>query len=314
MAAHDMSKLRDDMSNLRQAILFSLPVAISVIGLIAWYLAGKAIIPVRRLTQSVTEITAEALNKRLESENEPPEFAKLIEGYNQMLDRLERSFTQARRFSADAAHELNTPLTILRGHLDLMLQSANEDAEEQKQLAMVFEEVRGLQEVIRKLLLLSQADSGELSIENKDIDLSYLLEEIIEDAEIMAPEIRFEQKIEPDVTIRGDRDLLRQCVFNLVTNAIKYNRQDGAVRLALRKSQYCAELDVTNTGFAIPEEMVGKVFERFFRVDPSRDAKISGRGLGLSIAREFAKAHHGTLELGDNEEDKITFRLSLPIV
>ncbi len=312
-AAHDMDELKDDMHTLRNAILIALPIAISIIGFIAWYLAGKAIDPVKRLTKSASEITAEALDKRLQSSNEPPEFANLIKGYNEMLDRLEKSFQQASRFSADAAHELNTPLTILRGHLDLLLQSAEEDTEAQKQLAMVFEEVRGLQEVIRKLLLLSQADSGKLSIEENELDFSMLVSEIIEDAEIMAPEIQLKHDIPDGIIVKGDRDLLKQCVFNLVTNAIKYNRENGYIKLNLQQTRYAVELDVMNTGRAIPAEKAGKVFERFFRVDPARNANISGKGLGLSLAQEFAKAHHGSLELLTNEEDNIVFRLTLPV-
>jgi two-component system heavy metal sensor histidine kinase CusS len=313
MAAHDMDREQHDMYDLRQAIVLALPGAILIIGLIAWYLAAKAIGPVRRLTDSSSHITAEALDKRLTQENEPPEFAELIQVYNEMLDRLENSFKQARRFSADAAHELNTPLTILRGHLDLMLQSAEENTDAQQQLALVFEEVRGLQEVIRKLLVLSQADSGLLPIEPKELDFSLLISEIIEDAELMAPEIKFERDIEDSIEVKGDRDLLRQCVFNMVTNAIKYNRENGFIRLSLRKSRFNVDLDITNTGKCIPENMAPKVFDRFVRADPSRDSKVNGRGLGLSLAREFAKAHHGTLELLHNEDDQITFRLELPV-
>lgn len=313
LAAHNMSREQHDMHDLRWSILWALPGAILIIGLITWYLAGKAVGPVRRLTHLASEITAEELNKRLAPENEPPEFAELIQVYNEMLDRLETSFSQARRFSADAAHELNTPLTILRGHLDLLLQSAEEDSESQQQLALVFEEVRGLQEVIRKLLVLSQADSGKLAIEPKELNLSTLIEEILEDAELMAPEITFTRDIGKAVIINGDRDILRQCVFNLVTNAIKYNKSGGTVHMELKVDRNSAILDVTNTGPAIQRDKAPKIFERFFRADPSRDSKINGRGLGLSIAREFAKAHHGTLELVCNEEDRITFQLVLPI-
>lgn len=312
LAAHNMSQLREDMHTLGNAILIAFPVAISIIGLIAWYLAGKAIDPVKRLTSSASEITAEALGKRLQESHEPPEFENLIKGYNQMLDRLEKSFLQASRFSADAAHELNTPLMILRGHLDLLLQSAAENSDTQKQLAMVLEEVRGLQEVIRKLLLLSQADSGRLAIDEVDFDFSMLVNEIVEDAEIMAPEIELRCDIPDGIPVKGDRDLLRQCVFNLITNAIKYNREDGHIILTMEKSRYAVQLDIRNTGQAIPEDKAEKVFDRFYRVDPSRDAKVKGRGLGLSLAHEFAKAHHGSLELVANEDDNIVFRLTLP--
>ncbi len=312
MAVQDLVHLEHSMKDLGRAILLALPVALVLIGLVAWYLAGKAIGPVKRLSESAAGITAEGLDNRLEPGKEPPEFADLIEVYNQMLDRLEGSFHQARRFSADAAHELNTPLTVLQGHLDILLQSSEQGSETQEQIALLCEEVRGLQEVIRKLLVLSQADAGKLAIEPVQVDLSLLVSEILEDVEIMAPELEFTAKVEPGIEINGDRSLLRQTVFNLLTNAFKYNREDGFVRLELSKSESSIQLDVVNAGPAIPPDKAGKLFERFYRVDDSRNSKIDGKGLGLSLAREFIRAHGGTIDLVCSEEDKITFRILLP--
>ncbi|MEX0323878.1 MAG: ATP-binding protein [Puniceicoccaceae bacterium] len=312
MAAQDLVHLEDSMQELRRSIILALPVALALIGLVAWYVAGRAIGPVKRLSDSAAGITAEGLGNRLEPGKEPPEFAKLIDVYNQMLDRLDISFHQARRFSADAAHELNTPLTVLQGHLDILLQSSEEGSEAQEQLAMLCEEVRGLQEVIRKLLVLSQADAGKLTIEPTQVDLSTLVSEILEDVEIMAPELEFSGKIEPGIEIKGDRSLLRQTFFNLLTNATKYNREDGFVRIELSRKDSKIRLDVVNAGYEIPAEKADKLFDRFFRVDDSRNSKIEGKGLGLSLAWEFVRAHRGTIQLVCREQDKITFRVELP--
>ena len=300
------------MASYRKAIFLSLPAALLLIGLVAWYFAGKAVIPVRRLTDAASGVTAEGLDRRLSQKGAYPEFAELIQVYNEMLDRLETSFEQSRRFSADAAHELNTPLTILQGHLDLLVQSANIDTESQQQLATIFEEVHNLREVVRKLLLLSLADGGRLPLEASEFDLSSMAGEIMEDAALIEPDLQVDQDIDPEILYTGDKDLIRQAILNVVSNAIKYNRPQGFVKLTLRRTGDWIGMEVTNAGEAIPPECADKLFDRFFRGDTARQSKAEGRGLGLSLAREFVKAHKGTLSLEGNETDAITFVIRLP--
>lgn len=314
MAARNLSPLREEMADLRRAILLSLPLAIFAIGLAAWLLAGRALAPVRRLTGSAAALEAETLaQQRLQPQGEPPEFERLIGVYNAMLERLEASFNQARRFSADAAHELNTPLTILQGHLDNMLQAAIPGSAEQEQLALVLEETHRLREIIRKLLLLSRADSGRLLSERRPVNVSALIEEVCADARLLAEGLDFREGIDDGLEITGDADLLRQCIFNLLSNAIRYNRPNGSVEVAAARSDPWIRLTVTNTGAAIPDDQKDRIFDRFFRGSTSRGRHEDGRGLGLSLAREFARAHGGTVRLAANHPDAITFQLELPI-
>ena len=311
LLANSMYSLEEDMASYRKAIFLSLPAALLFIALIAWFFAGKAVGPVKRLTKAASGVTAEGLDKRLNEKGAYPEFAELIKVYNEMLDRLENSFQQSRRFSADAAHELNTPLTILQGHLDLMVQSTDIDTESQQQLATIFEEVHNLREVVRKLLLLSLADSGRLPVEAHSFDLSRMLDEIMEDTVLIDSNLDFQKEIENDISYTGDKDLIRQAILNVISNAIKYNRKDGFVKVALRKSAKGIEIEVVNAGEAIPKECADKVCDRFFRGEAARQAKTEGRGLGLSLAREFIKAHNGTLSLERNEADDIAFIIRL---
>ncbi|MEX0327029.1 MAG: sensor histidine kinase [Puniceicoccaceae bacterium] len=312
LLAADMRPVAESMASYRKAILLALPVALLVIALVAWYFAGKAVGPVKRLTAAASGVTAEGLDRRLDGQGAYPEFAELIQVYNEMLDRLERSFEQSRRFSADAAHELNTPLTILQGHLDLLVQSGSIDTESQQQLATIFEEVHNLKEVVRKLLLLSLADSGRLPVEAEAIDLSTMVEEIMEDTVLIDPDLQFHQEIEPGVIFNGDRDLIRQAILNVISNAIKYNRVDGFVKVLLRTREDIVEIEVINAGAAIPETSAGKLFDRFFRSESARETGKEGRGLGLSLARESIKAHKGRLSLERNNEDDIAFLIQLP--
>ncbi|MEX0331526.1 MAG: ATP-binding protein [Puniceicoccaceae bacterium] len=312
LLARDMLSFEESMASYRKAIYLALPVALLVIALVAWYFAGKAVGPVRRLTAAASDITAEGLDKRLDAKGADPEFAELIQVYNEMLDRLERSFEQSRRFSADAAHELNTPLTILQGHLDLLVQSGSIDTESQQQLATIFEEVHNLKEVVRKLLLLSLADSGRLPVEAKEVNLSAMVEEIMEDTVLIDPDLQFQQTIEADIVISCDRDLIRQAILNVISNAIKYNRMDGFVKVQVRSGTDLVEIEVINAGPAIPEASAEQLFDRFFRSDTARETGKEGRGLGLSLAREFVKAHKGQLSLARNREDDISFLIQLP--
>jgi signal transduction histidine kinase len=282
-----------------------------LIGAAAWILAGRALLPVRRLSAAASRITAAELEARLEMRGEPREFKQLIEVYNGMLDRLEASFKQARRFSADAAHELNTPLTILQGHLDALLQQ-EQKTERQADLTIALEETQHLREIIRKLHLLSQADAGNLPMESQAVELPALVKEVLEDARAMAPGMTFESQLDDKTLIQGDPNLLRQLVFNLLSNAIKYNRPDGRVQIQLFTRDRMVCLEISNTGAAIRPEDAGRLFERFYRGHPARDARVPGRGLGLALALEFAHAHGGNLRLSENQDDRITFCLELP--
>ena len=312
LLANSMEGQQATMAGYRKAILLGFPSALLVIAFVAWYFAGKAVDPVRRLTAAAAGVTAEGLDKRLNRKGAYPEFAELIQVYNAMLDRLEASFGQSRRFSADAAHELNTPLTILQGHLDLLVQSGDIDLDSQQQLATIFEEVHNLREVVRKLLLLSLADSGRLPLEAEPFNLSAVVEEIMEDAVLIEPDLEFVQEIGADIHFTGDKDLLRQAILNVVTNAIKYNRADGFVKVALRAVEAAIEIEVSNAGDAIPEACAARLFDRFYRGEAVRQAQKEGRGLGLSLAREFVKAHGGSLSLERNRTDDIAFLIRIP--
>jgi len=310
----DLKEFTSGMRQLRDAYLAALPVVLLLVAAGAWLIASRALRPVTALTQTVEGITARGLDQRLTTCAHETEFARLITVFNQMLDRLEKSFHQATRFSADASHELNTPLTILQGELEQALQSARPDSEEQRRYAQLLDEIQRLKSIAHKLLLLSLADSDRLKPDLRPFNLSEALESVIEDVEILAADLTLEKALQPALWISADADLFQQVLQNLAVNAIKYNHPGGRIRFELRTEDNRAVICIRNTGPGIAAADREKVFERFYRADQSRGRKVEGVGLGLSLAREIVRAHQGELLLEPPQENWTTFIIRLPVM
>ncbi|MBI5831773.1 MAG: hypothetical protein HZB16_05585 [Armatimonadetes bacterium] len=283
------------------------------IGAGGWVVAEQAMRPVHKISATAERITASRLDARINPSGMGEEFLGLTNLLNQMLERLQRSFEQANRFSADAAHELRTPLTILQGELGVAIQAAPDGSELQESLTGMLDEVHRLAGLVRKLLLLAEADAGELQIDRRRVDLAELVRDAAEDAAMLAPHLKVAAQIEVSAVVLGDRDLIGQVISNLVTNAVRYNRPDGRVALRLSTHEQTARVVVINTGPGIAPEQQGRVFERFFRADPSRTRAAGGVGLGMSLAREIARAHGGDLAIADGRADRTAFALTLPL-
>jgi len=308
----DLSPYRAEANAMRNAFLAVLLAALFAIGAGGWFLAQRALRPVDRLVATAETITAQALDRRIADEGATLEFARLNQVFNAMLERLDRSFKQATRFSADAAHELKTPLTILQGQLNQLLQDAPAGSPLQQQLGKLLEEVQRLSVIIRKLLLLSLADAGHIKVNLAPVLLDEFLESIIEDVEILAPELEVTQTLAPGLTVMADQALLQQAVQNLVNNAIKYNIPDGKIRFELFRHANDVRFSVANTSTGIAEEDRKRVFHRFYRADPAHSREVDGVGLGLSLAREILRSHGGKLWLADAPEGWVMFVMELP--
>lgn len=314
-----LSRSRDqvdsEMKDLRNAFLLAMPFVLLFIAAGASWIANQAIKPVTRLSESAEKTTAQGLDRRIPEEGSVVEFNRLTRVYNEMLSRLDASFNQASRFSADAAHELNTPITILMGHLDDALQNAQPDSDEQERYGLLLIEVQRLKGIVDKLLLLSKADSGQLKQLIQRFSLTDLVEDVVEDAKEMAPEMSIEWVVPEGVSVDGDPELIRQIVFNLLSNAIKYSQDGGSINLDLTVDRSVKKifLTVSNSGTAIDANAAEHLFDRFYRVDATRNRSARGLGLGLSLAREFAEVHKGTLELTENRDGQVAFTLALPI-
>lgn len=309
--AVSLQAIDQEMGAIRNIFLISIPGMLLLVAGGAWIVAGGALQPIRRLTGAIQRVTVTGLDQRIPIGTTDVEFVQLIQVFNQMLERLERSFLQASRFSADAAHELKTPLTILQGELERSLQQVEPGSEVQQRLSSLLDEVHRLSSIMRKLLLLSLADAGQMSLYRVEVDISNLLTEMLEDIELLAPHLTVQANIVKGLKVQGDRDLLKQVLQNLFSNAIKYNLADGWIQIDAAAGTGI-QVRITNASKEILVEDRDRIFDRFHRGDPARTRKVEGLGLGLSLAREIVRAHQGELKLDSSRAGETAFILTLP--
>ena len=315
--AVSIQTIDQDMATIRNMFLFAIPGTLLMIAGGAWVLAGSALRPVRKLTGAIQQVTAKGLDQQVPVGSADVEFVELIEVFNQMMLRLSRSFKQSSRFSGDAAHELKTPLAILQGELELAMQQVEPGSDLQQRLGTLLDEVSRLSTIVRKLLLLSLADAGQMSLRQDTVNLTQILAVLIEDIELMAPELPVKFELDEYLCVRGDRDLLTQVLQNLIDNAIKYNLPMGSAGQWLsvtgRRERNTVQVTVANASRGVAVEERDRIFDRFYRGDLSRNRKREGFGLGLSLSREIARAHRGELLLDETSKGETAFTLTLPV-
>ena len=305
--------MRHELDQLRRAMLLALALALLLVGAGGWLVASRALRPMKTIADVAERVTARGLDARIPSLNEDPEIARVIQVLNRMMDRLEASFRQATRFSADASHELKTPLAIMQGELENALQSAAPGSSEQQLFSNLLEEIQRLKTITRSLLLLAQADAGQLTLAPEPVDLSAEIENLIEDARVLATDSRlhFDVQLQPEIHITADRALLHTALFNLISNAIKYNEQDGKISFRLNSAESKAVFTIGNNGPGIPLEDQPKIFTRFFRGGRVKSPVVEGMGLGLSLAREIVRAHGAELSLQESRAGWTCFKVTL---
>jgi heavy metal sensor kinase len=300
--------------DLTRAYLTALPVAVLVAAFGVWWITRKALQPLQDVADAAEQIHAKALGKRLPQHSVNDEIGRLVRVLNDAFNRLERSFAQATRFSSDASHELKTPLTIMRGEIESALRSEVDNPRIECLLDGLLEQTERLSAIVEKLLLLSRADAGALTLRKEHVDLSAMCHELVEDAEILAlrKKIATKSDISPAIAVYADESYLRRILLNLLDNALKYNVEGGTVSISLGKSDSLAIFRIANTGPEIPPEHENRIFERFYRADPSRSSDTVGSGLGLSICRELVLAHGGDIWLERVQPGWTAFALTLP--
>ena len=310
----DCAELHRELGRMRTGFLIALPLALLVIGCGGWWVAGRALRPLRAIARVAEGVTARGLDQRIAPSEEDPEIARLVRVLNGMMDRLEASFRQATRFSADASHELKTPLAVMQGELERALQDSAPGGREQRVFAGLLEQTQRLKSVTRSLLLLAQADAGQLRLTRERGDLSGALHDLLEDLEVLATGsgIRVELSAPPTLWVEADWSLLRQALLNVLQNALRYNEPGGWIRITLGAGEGEATLEVCNSGPGVAAADQPRLFDRFFRGDAARSQTGDGTGLGLSLAREIARAHGGTLVLKESQPGRTCFLLSLP--
>jgi heavy metal sensor kinase len=291
-----------------------LPIALLFAGGGGWLLARRALKPVDRMAEAARRISAEHLAERLMDPGGGDEMSKLAHTLNEMLGRLDESFNQIRRFSADASHELQTPLTILKGEVEVALRSPRSPEEYQRTLKSALEEIDRIARLVDELLLLARADAGVLRMDRKTVDLSQVVEEIYDQGKVLAASRDINLLIgqmEP-LFIRADAERLRRLLLNLLDNGIKYTPAGGRVRLSLQREGKWAILKIEDTGIGLSPEDQERIFDRFYRSAEARSRSAGGYGLGLCIARSIAEAHGGRIEVISTPGLGSTFSVFLP--
>ena len=278
-------------------------------GVATYFISGHALKPLREFSDKIEEVQVQNLADSRIEESKIKELNQLSVSYNKMLERLQDAFEVQRQFTANAAHELRTPLSLMQVQLDLYhsTQHPGSDADTLQMIKMVTEQNDRLSKMVKTLL-----DMSELQTVGRDeqIIMDDLVEEVLEDLEPLAQEknIKLIGKCK-DITMVGSDILIYRLVYNLVENAIKYNHSGGQVTVTAYKEQAHIYLSVADTGSGIPKELRERVFEPFFRVDKSRSRKLGGVGLGLALVHEIVRVHDGSITVKSNPSGGTIFEV-----
>jgi heavy metal sensor kinase len=292
----------------------ALPIMIAISSLFGWFMAGRAITPVNSVAQTAQRITGSSLDLRIPLRGVDDELDHLIETFNRMMDRLKASFDQIRQFSTDVSHELRTPLTVIRGQLEVALFTAQTPEQYRDAMVSALEDVDRLSQIVRALLLLSQSETGQLTLQKTQFDVAALTRDLVDEFQIPAEEkgVRVTSDAQPPCTVLADRIQVERLITNLLSNAIKYTPRGGSAEVRVRCEAGSMFLVVEDTGVGIPKEHLPHIFDRFYKV-PSSDPE-KGLGLGLSFVAWIAKAHGGAVDVDTEPGRGTRFTVRMPVL
>ncbi|MFO8037532.1 MAG: ATP-binding protein [Anaerolineales bacterium] len=285
--------------------------AIGALG--TYWVAQQAFRPLQHLNRLVQEIRVDSLDRRLSLDRPQGELKKLADAFDNMLDRLEKAFKQQERFVADAAHELRTPLANMRANLDVIQQDSAADMEDYRELSMTINRsLDRLEGLVEDLLLLAK---GEREIQKEPVQLEVLLTEVIRDLEPLAQKHQVAVHLgqTEEAILLADPFMLSRAFSNLFINGIQYNQPDGTVDISVHRKGNEVIVTVEDTGIGIPQDALPHIFDRFYRVDPSRDRHRGGAGLGLSITAHIVQLHGGSIEAESSPGSGSSFTIRIPI-
>ena len=281
-------------------------------GVITFFISGHALKPLCDFSKKIEEVQAQNLSDSRIEENKFSELNQLSVSYNKMLERLSEAFKLQRQFTANAAHELRTPLAVMQLQIDLYNSSKHpdNDTSAQQTISMITEQTERLSKMVRTLLDMSELQT---IARDEEIAIAALVEEVLADLEPLAQEkgINLIEKCDK-VLLMGSDILIYRLVYNLVENAIKYNFSGGTVTVTATQQNSQLHLTVEDTGNGIPEELKERIFEPFFRLDKSRSRELGGVGLGLALVREIVRVHNGSILVKNNANSGTTFEVIFP--
>ena len=307
------------MAGVRRMFLIAIPLLILVAGTSGYFLADRNLAPVASMASHAADITALNLHERLPVSG-GDELVRLARVINDLLDRLETSFEQQRRFMADASHELRTPTAIVRTEADVTLSRPDRTNEEYRASVVIMQDAsRRLTRIVDDLFLLARADAGHLVVQQKPVYLEDVVDDVARGVRPLADRrgVRVALTNVVEAQVVGDADLLGRVLLNLLDNAIKHSPDGSTVEVGMTRRNGECDVAVIDSGPGIPDDARARVFERFFQVDAARvrhdDTQTSGAGLGLAIARRIAEVHGGRVELIESRAGRTEFRFTVPV-
>jgi heavy metal sensor kinase len=312
--AEDEEPVRRTLRTLLTILLLSLPIALALAAFGGFVMAGRLLEPVAVIAAKAAKISAESLSARLPIENRGDEFGRLAGVINGMLARLEDAFERLKRFTADASHEMRTPLTAIRSVGEVALQEDLDVGAYRDRIGSMLEETERLTHLLESLLLLTRSDGGRLPVKRVVQDPSKTAEKAVEDMRVIAEAKgqHLTAKLQRGILSAFDEDTVRRALVNILDNAIKYTPPGGSISVNLKGSRSFFVIEVADTGSGIPAEHRDKVFDRFYRIDDNRSRQTGGAGLGLAIAKWAVELNGGRIELESGENGGSTFRIVIP--
>lgn len=299
----------------RAYLLMFAPALLLVAAGVGYWMGRRALSPVDALVRTAREVSGANLSSRLQKLETGDELQRLSDTLNEMLDRIEKAFRRVTQFTADASHELRTPVSLIRTEAELTLRRSRGEVEYKESLRHILLEAERTTVLIEQLLALARADSGRETLHMQPVDLHQTLREIVDSWQQVATirNLQFSAKMaEDDALVMGDETMLRRLIDILLDNAFQYTPSPGSVSLRLEQSEDAIAIAVQDSGVGIAEEEQGKIFERFYRVDPARSRARGGSGLGLAIAHWIVTQHHGSIRVESQPGKGATFRVELP--
>jgi heavy metal sensor kinase len=310
----DQSSMRQTLRQIVEVFVLALPFAVLLASLGGYLLARRSLGPVAAMAAQAKQITSESLEARLPNPNPADEFGQLATVINETLQRLEGSFTELKRFTADASHELRTPLTALRTVGEVALRQEGDVTDLREAIGSMLEEAQRLNELIESLLELARMQSSGTVMNLQAVNIGELFAEVRESLAVLAAEKQqlLEFGAAADISVAADRVLLRQVLLNIVHNAIRYSPRSSRIEVRAKQSEAEIAIEVSDDGPGIPAEHHHKIFDRFYRIDKARSRAAGGHGLGLAIAMSSVERQHGTIELQSEPGAGSVFRIRFP--
>ena len=314
--AYPLDDFYEALDRFRRVLFLSSPILLLLASAGGYWLSRRALGPVDQVTREARNISAQNLSSRLLVPRTGDELQRLTETLNGMLERLEQAFRRITQFTADASHELRTPVALMRTRAEVVLRRSRSEEEYRESLRQILEDLQRTSSLIENLMLLARADSGAEALERARINMVENVDEACLEARALAEtkEISLHADLpEFPVWINGDANSLRRLFLILLDNAVKYTAPQGRIAVSLSSSDGCAVAEVRDTGIGIAAQDLPHIFERFFRADRARSRQTGGAGLGLSIGKWIAEAHGGTISAQSKPGEGSVFQVRIPL-